>query len=285
VLRVTLVDQDRPADDLHDVDPGQLRERVGDREAILGAVRVDAQLDQLVIGDGLLDLLEHGGRRPTLPDLHDGRQMMSVPAQRAAELARRHEGLLLGIACRDHRLRLSRRRIVAPAGRRERWQNAAMSEKPHKRFAHDGIEPLAPNLWSVRGRLPFPLMRYMAIHRLADGTLLLHSVIAMSDEGMLAYEVDLEGGGKALVMSDAVANADHPKGFGGWFFQNVTGGIKGRLGVARIMKVMMVKNKAEARAGLERLADIPGLTLLSVAPGRPVRHDVGGALREAAAAL
>ena len=224
-----------------------------------------------------------------------------------------------------------------------------MAEKPHKRFAHDGIEQLAANLWSVRGCLPFPLMRYMAIYRLPDGTLLLHSVIAMSDEGMaaldalgrpavmivphtghrmdapfykarypqirvlapaaarakieqvievdatcedalpalgvrvhlvpafkngeLAYEVDLAGGGKALLMSDAVANADHPKGFGGWFFQNVTGGIKGRLGVARIMKMMMVTNKAEARAGLEKLAEIPGLTLLSVAHGHPVHAE------------
>jgi len=236
-----------------------------------------------------------------------------------------------------------------------------MAGKPHKRFSHDDIEQLAPNLWSVRGSLPFPLKRYMAIYRLGDGTLLLHSVIALNDEGMakldalgrpsvlivphtghrmdapfykarypqirvlapaaarakieevihvdatceealpalgvrvhpvpafkngeLAYELDLQGGGKALVMSDAVANRDHPKGFGGWFFANVTGGIKGRLGVARIMRVMMMTNKAEARAGLEKLADIPGLTLLSVAHGRPVRENVGGALREAASQI
>jgi len=236
-----------------------------------------------------------------------------------------------------------------------------MAEKSHKRFPHDDIEQLAPNLWTVRGRLPFPLMRHMIVYRLADGTLLLHSVIAMSDDGMakldalgrpsvlivphighrmdapfykarypqirvlapaaarakieevikvdatceealpalgvrvhpvpafkngeLAYELDLQGGGKALIMSDAVANRDHPKGFGGWFFANVTGGIKGRLGVARIMRTMMMTNKAEARAGLEKLADIPGLTLLSVAHGRPVRENVSEALREAASHL
>jgi hypothetical protein len=236
-----------------------------------------------------------------------------------------------------------------------------MADKPHKRFPHDDIEPLAPNLWTVRGSLPFPLKRHMIVYRLGDGTLLIHSGIAMSDDGMaklealgrpsvmivphsghrmdapfykarypqirvlapaaarakvedvievdatceealpalgvrihpvpafkngeLAYELDLEGGGKALIMSDVVANRDHPKGFGGWFFANVTGGIKGRLGVARIMKVMMMTDKAEARAGLEKLAEIPGLTLLSVAHGRPVRDDVTGALREAAAGL
>jgi hypothetical protein len=236
-----------------------------------------------------------------------------------------------------------------------------MADKPHRRFPHDDIEPLAPNLWTVRGSLPFPLKRHMIVYRLGDGTLLIHSGIAMSDDGMaklealgrpsvmivphsghrmdapfykarypqirvlapaaarakvedvikvdatceealpalgvrihpvpafkngeLAYELDLEGGGKALIMSDVVANRDHPKGFGGWFFANVTGGIKGRLGVARIMKVMMMTDKAEARAGLEKLAEIPGLTLLSVAHGRPVRDDVTGALREAAAGL
>jgi hypothetical protein len=101
----------------------------------------------------------------------------------------------------------------------------------------------------------------------------------------LAYELDLQGGGKALIMSDAVANRDHPKGFGGWFFANVTGGIKGRLGVARIMRIAMVSNKAEARAGIAKLADIPGITLLSVAHGRPVRDNVSEALREAAASI
>ena len=111
-----------------------------------------------------------------------------------------------------------------------------------------------------------------------------HPVPAFKN-GELAYELELAGGGKALVMSDAVANRDHPKGFGGWFFANVTGGIKGRLGVARIMRVAMVSNKAEARAGLQRLAEIPGVTLLSVAHGRPLRDNVSEALREAAAQL
>jgi hypothetical protein len=236
-----------------------------------------------------------------------------------------------------------------------------MADKPHKIFPHDDLEQLAPNLWTVRGSLPFPLKRHMIIYRLADGTLLVHSAIAMNEAGMaklealgrpsvlivphtghrmdapfykarypqlrvlapaaarakveevipvdasceqalpalgvrvhpvpafknfeLAYELDLQGGGKALVMSDAVANRDHPAGLGGWFFANVTGGIKGRLGVARIMRMMMMSNKAQARAGLEKLADIPGLTLLSVSHGRPLRENVSEALREAASRL
>jgi hypothetical protein len=71
MLRVSLVDQDCPADDLDDIDPRQLGERARDREPIRRAVRVHAQLDQLVIGDGLLDLLEHRGRRAAFPDVHD----------------------------------------------------------------------------------------------------------------------------------------------------------------------------------------------------------------------
>jgi hypothetical protein len=236
-----------------------------------------------------------------------------------------------------------------------------MADKPHRLFPHDDLEQLAPNLWTVRGSLPIPLMRHMIVYRLGDGTLLIHSAIALTDEGMakldalgrpsvlivphtghrmdapfykarypqirvlapaaarakveevikvdatceealpalgvrfhavpafknaeLAYELELEGGGKALVMGDAVGNKDYAKGFGGWFFSHVTGGMKGRLGVARIMRVLMMTNKAEARAGLERLAEIPGLTLLSVAHGRPLREGVSAALREAAAQL
>jgi hypothetical protein len=103
--------------------------------------------------------------------------------------------------------------------------------------------------------------------------------------GELAYEVDLAGGGKALVMSDVVGNRDYGKGFGGWFFANVTGGFSGRLGVARIMRMMMMTSKTQARAGLEKLAAIEGVKILSVAHGRPLREACSEALREAAASL
>lgn len=36
----------------------------------------------------------------------------------------------------------------------------------------------------MTGSLPFPLRRNMVVYRLADGNLLLHSVIAMTDDGM-----------------------------------------------------------------------------------------------------
>jgi hypothetical protein len=63
-----------------------------------------------------------------------------------------------------------------------------MSARPHRIFTHGSPEPLAPGLWRVVGSLPFPLKRNMFIHRLADGGLLLYSVVALSEAGMTALE-------------------------------------------------------------------------------------------------
>lgn len=100
-----LVDQDRAPEDLHDVDARERAERVGRREPIVGAVGVDAHLHQLVIFERLLDLLEHGGRRAALPYLHDGREVMSVSAQRLPQLAGRHQRALLWVGRRSHAAR------------------------------------------------------------------------------------------------------------------------------------------------------------------------------------
>jgi hypothetical protein len=58
----------------------------------------------------------------------------------------------------------------------------------HRIFPHGQLEQLAPNLWQVRGSLPFPLRRNMTVYRLPEGTLLLHSVVAMDENGMKALE-------------------------------------------------------------------------------------------------
>ena len=234
-----------------------------------------------------------------------------------------------------------------------------MAVKKPKVLPHGELEPLCPGLWSVTGSLPFPLRRNMAVYRLTDGSLLLHSVIVLSDEGMakleqlgrpsvlvvpngghrmdvgyykarypeagvvcpaaarpkvqevipvdaiaeealpalgirahtltgykngeMAYEVNVPGG-KALLVGDAVGNRDYAPGLLGSFFANVTGGVKGRLGVARIMK-LLIKSKAAARADLTNLAGIPGLKILVPAHGRPLLERSDEALREAAASL
>ena len=61
---------------------------------------------------------------------------------------------------------------------------ATMDAKPYKILPHGEIETHGPDLWSVSGSLAIPLRRRMVIYRLKDGTLLLHSVIALDEAGM-----------------------------------------------------------------------------------------------------
>ena len=236
-----------------------------------------------------------------------------------------------------------------------------MAGQTHKIFPHGDPQELMPGVWVVTGGLPFPLKREMTIVKLPDGSLLLHSVVAMSDAGMakldalgkpsvmiiphgghrldptfykarypdirvvapaaarakieevirvdatsedslpplgvrvhpvngfkngeLAYELDTPGG-RLLILSDAVANHDPPPGLGGWCMSVVAGGIKGRkLGVPRIVRRMILADKTDARASLERLAEIPGVKALTVAHGRPLTEGVSAALKEAASTL
>jgi len=54
---------------------------------------------------------------------------------------------------------------------------------------HGPIEPLAANLWLVEGEVPgMQLRRTMVVARLASGDLVLHSAIALDDEGMTKLE-------------------------------------------------------------------------------------------------
>jgi hypothetical protein len=103
--------------------------------------------------------------------------------------------------------------------------------------------------------------------------------------GELGYEFALPGGGRALVLCDVLTNANPVPGFGGWVTSNVTTAVTGPLGVARIMKLAMLKDRKAARQGLARLADIPDLRLVSTAHGLPVLADCAGALRAGAASL
>jgi hypothetical protein len=235
-----------------------------------------------------------------------------------------------------------------------------MAGHERKILPHGELEELVPGLWSVTGSLPIPLRRNMTVFRLGDGTLLLHSVVAMKPDGMgkldalgkpsvmivpstghrmdatfykerypdmrvlapaaartkveqvipvdatceealpplgmrvhplgslrtgeMVYELSVAGG-RALMFCDALANRDHPPGFGGAFFANVTGGIKGRLGVARIVKWTLIKDKAAMKREIGALADIPDLAVLTVGHGRPVRERCADAIREAAASI
>jgi len=111
----------------------------------------------------------------------------------------------------------------------------------------------------------------------------LHGLGDMRD-GELAYEVSVPGG-KALLLCDAIGNADYAPGLLGSFFKNVTGGMRGRLAVPRIVRLFLVKDKAALRQALTNMAAIPDLRLVTVAHGHAVREACGEALREAAASL
>jgi hypothetical protein len=58
----------------------------------------------------------------------------------------------------------------------------------HKIYPHGMPEPLTEGVWWIRGTLGFPLHRNMIVVRLPTGELLLHSVVALDDEGMQALE-------------------------------------------------------------------------------------------------
>ncbi|MFT4978440.1 MAG: hypothetical protein ACI8S6_004350, partial [Myxococcota bacterium] len=52
---------------------------------------------------------------------------------------------------------------------------------------HSKLRPLAENLWTIEGALPnMGLPRTCTVIRRDDGSILLHSVIALDDEGMAA---------------------------------------------------------------------------------------------------
>ena len=87
------------------------------------------------------------------------------------------------------------------------------------------------------------------------------------------------------MIGDAVANRDYAPGLMGSLMASLSGGIKGRLGVARIVRLFLVDDKVAARAALRKLAEIPRLSILIPAHGRPLREGCAEALREAAAKI
>jgi hypothetical protein len=231
----------------------------------------------------------------------------------------------------------------------------------HKILPHEDLRALMPGVWEVTGSLPFPLRRNMTVARLGDGSLLLHSVIALDEAGMakldalgtpsvmvvphaghrmdapfykarypslrvvapaavrakveevikvdatveqalpalgvklheiggfshgeLGYELETEGG-KVLILSDALANDDNPApGVGGWLMARLGGGIKGRLGVPRMMRMMMLKDKAAARAAFGRLAAIGDVKAVAISHGRSLTDRCDDALKDAASSI
>lgn len=59
---------------------------------------------------------------------------------------------------------------------------------PHTIYPYGPPEAVAEGVWLIRGNLSYPLHRNMVIIRLANGDLVLHSVIAMEEAGLRALE-------------------------------------------------------------------------------------------------
>jgi len=237
----------------------------------------------------------------------------------------------------------------------------AMAKKLQKVLPHGQLEVVVPGIWMVTGMCGIPLRRQMTVWKAADGSLVVHSPIAMDEGGMakldtlgrvstilvphgghrmdiefykrrypdaqvvapaaakavveevlavdnnaedvlpqkgtkihplpgwkhgeLGYQVSLPDGGQALVLCDVLTNAYPAPGVGGWLVSKLTNGVTAPLGVARIVRRMLLADRAAARTGIERLAELPDLRLISIAHGHPVKAGCAQALRDAAARI
>ncbi|MGB0591114.1 MAG: hypothetical protein ACPGU1_15670 [Myxococcota bacterium] len=103
-------------------------------------------------------------------------------------------------------------------------------------------------------------------------------------QGLKPFELHLvcplEDGTKALLVTDALFNlgAEPPRGFGGMMLKWM--GSVGPLGMTRLGRWLLLKDRALWRAHLEQLAEISDLSVLCVAHGEAVRGDVAKALRD-----
>jgi hypothetical protein len=102
----------------------------------------------------------------------------------------------------------------------------------------------------------------------------------------LVYEVDLEGGGKALIVNDVLGCPhDHfaPTGLQGWVF-GLVGVPGGGVGQARIVRFFFGKDAKAFKRFVEQLAEIEDLRVVTTSHGSPLLNPAQ-ALREAAARM
>lgn len=111
-----------------------------------------------------------------------------------------------------------------------------------------------------------------------------HVPDGMKEGYELVYEVDLEGGGRALVVNDVLSkrHPHGPTGIGG-AIGKIVGPPGGELGQARIVRFMFGKDRAAFRRFVEKLASVPDLRVLTTSHGPPIQGDVAAALRGALA--
>jgi hypothetical protein len=90
--------------------------------------------------------------------------------------------------------------------------------------------------------------------------------------------------GATAVFNDALFNMPHGSGLTGFVLKHITQS-SGGLRVSRLMRILVLKDKAAFREHLERLADTPHLRRIIVAHHQMYSGDAGAALRAVAATL
>jgi hypothetical protein len=95
-----------------------------------------------------------------------------------------------------------------------------------------------------------------------------------------ALEVPIDGG-KALIVNDVIAG----DGFSTNFALRLLGTPGGRLGIARAVRWREFEDPAAVKASLQRLAEQPGVTLMTMSHGSPLIGDISQGIRSAAAQL
>jgi hypothetical protein len=100
--------------------------------------------------------------------------------------------------------------------------------------------------------------------------------------GEFAMEVDIPGG-KALVINDVLGGPTPGEKVP--FVLRLTGPPGGQFGVARIVRLVMVKNKIALRSWLHLMAENGDIKVVTVSHGPPVTGDCAQALRDAAATV
>lgn len=93
-----------------------------------------------------------------------------------------------------------------------------------------------------------------------------------------------DGDDTSLVFNDAVFNMPHGSGFTGFVFRRITDSTGGPR-VSRLLKWLVLADKAEFRAHLEELAKLPGLRRIVVSHHETISDDAAGTLARVAAAV
>lgn len=91
--------------------------------------------------------------------------------------------------------------------------------------------------------------------------------------------------GTTLILNDVIGNVQHPHGVGAWVMTRLMGFGASGPQVPRLIRHLMIEDKAALAGQLRRWTDIPNLKRIVVSHGDVIADDPAGALREVADSL